>query len=246
MKHAANNTEFKLSRDFQVKAEAADIQSYRIVRMEITHHIPGFPHLLEKLPHQLYDRVETGLYDLVILRAALENPLLAVHLLPYLSGERSEQPVPGELNAIRNRVKRQFNLAALPKPMHEKELANLLRRTDAEMDLRLQYLKDLPQEFGFSFAGESDISNIGRLESSPDTRYLPLTKKMLSDWLVKPVGEKDPQPLQASAPLQSVQVSLSPVRARDLDDARRRVDDVLNQGRRIVALDDRKMKLVLF
>ena len=239
------DTAFRLSRDFQDKAEDADALSYRRMRMEITHHIPGFPHLLEKSTRQFYDRIETGLYDLVILRAALENPLLAVHLIPYLGAERSEQPLPGQLNAIRDRVKRQFNLAALPRPLGEKELKNLLRQTDGEMDLRLDYLKNFPAAFSFSFAGESDISNIGRLESSPDTRYLPRAKKMLTDWLVKPVGDKDSQPLQAGAPLQSVKFSLSPVRPRHLEEARNQVDDALNQGRRIVMQADRSVKLVL-
>lgn len=245
MKQVPSDSAFELSRDFQDKAEAADALSYRRVRMDITHHVPGFPHLVEKSTRQIYDRVDTGLYDLVILRAALENPQLAVYLIPYLSAGRCEQPVPGNLDVIKGRVMRQFNLAALPKPMHAAELKNLIRRTDDEMDGRLQYLKDFPAELAFSFVGESDIGNIGRLEKSPDTRYLSRSKKMLMDWLVKPVGDENPAPLQASAPLQRVEFTLGPVASRELDDARRKVDDALNQGRQIITLDNRGLKLAL-
>lgn len=234
-----DHTAFDLSRDFRDKAETADALSYRVVRMDITYHVPSFPHLLETRPHQIYDRLDIGLEDLVVTRAIIENPAMAGYLLPYLAMRPTPQPVKGDMEAIKFRTRDIFNVMAGVQA-REDERRYLIARTDAEMDLRLDYLKDVRESFTVDFGPAQAVDHLARLEAMPETKFLPGLKHYFSNWMFKPVAnithpEDEPAPRQAQAPLNIVAVALGRiVQEETLRKARLFVDDTLNEGRRII------------
>ena len=204
---------FDLSRDFRERAELADKLSYRQLHLKITYHAPGFPHLLETRPHKIYDRVEIGLDDLVVARAIFENPVLAGWFLPYLGTQPAPQPGKGDLDGLKNQARRIFNILSAPTAARDSELKYLIERSDAEMDLRLDYLKEMTARFSVDFAGRADTDNIARLETLPETKFLPALKQYFANWMFRPVAniiqpDGEPVPRQAQAPLNGVVIAL--------------------------------------
>lgn len=236
------NQDIVLSRVFQDKAAEAEALSYRRVALTIVHHAPGHPQILQETAQRHYDRLEIGLHDLVILRAALEYPQMAFNLIAFLNPLPSAQPVPGSLNAIKEKVREQFNLQAKPGLLSSAESRKLLRRTESELDRRLDFLRNFPAELVFSFAGHSDHDNVARLTTAENFRYLPLTRRFLRDWLVAPAANDAPK--QAEAPLDSVRATVVPVLGR-LDEARSLVAENLNPGRKIITIEAQKVTLAL-
>lgn len=234
---------FDLSRDFRERAEQADCLSYRKLDLKITYHVPGFPHLLETRPHKIYDRVEIGLDDLVMTRAILENPAMATFLLPYLGHQPSPQPGKGDLDDLKNQARRLFNLLSGPGSKRDGELKHLIERSDAEMDVRLDYLKELKSQFAVEFFGRPDPDNIARLDALPETKFLPTLKQYFANWMYRPVAnilkpDGEDLPRQAQAPLNLAAVALVTLENQEeLRKARLYVDDCINQGRRLVLAD---------
>lgn len=236
---------FDLSRDFRERAEMAERMSYRRLNLNITYHAPGFPHLLETRPHRLYDRVEIGLDDLVITRVILENPALAAFFLPYLDPHPAPQPGKGDLDALKNQARRIFNIMASSAAARESELKYLIERSDVEMGLRLDYLKDMKEQFRVDFFGRGDTDNIVRLDALPETKFLPALKQYFANWMYRPVAnilnpDDAEMPLQAQAPLNEVVIALETLAEREgeLQKARLFVDDCLNHGRRIIRVEE--------
>ncbi len=234
---------FDLSRDFRVRAEQADSLSYRKLHLSITYHAPGFPHLLETHPHKIYDRFEIGLDDLVVTRAILENPAMAIFLMPYLDPRPVPQPGKGSLDDLKNQACRLFNLFSGPGARRDSELRYLIERSDAEMDMRLDYLKDMKSEFAVDFFGRPDTDNIARLDALPETKFLPTLKQYFANWMFRPVAnilkpDGEELPRQAQAPLNLANVAVEKLADQeDLRKARLYVDACINQGRRLVLAD---------
>ena len=212
--------ELNISRDFQNCAERIDRDSYRKVVLNVTHHAPGFPHVLERTSIRIFDRVETGLYDLMVLRAVLENPSMGPFLMPYISAQSKIMP------GCQSRLRAQYNMVP-PSPvfmMDSSEITHWLKRTEIELEglggLNLAF----PKTFAVKFAGRNDVDNIAALESGAQSKYLPRTRKTLQDWIIAPADGQNAPPRQAEAPLHAAQIKLAPVtKAKDLEDARKRV-----------------------
>lgn len=242
---------FDLSRDFRERAERADSLSYRQLHLKITYHVPGFPHLLETRSHKIYDRMDIGLDDLVVARDILENPEMATFFMPYLGSRPAPQPVQGNLNDLKNQLRRIFHLSAAAGSWNESELKHLIERSDAEMDKRLDYLKDVKSRFSVDFFGRPDTDNIARLDALPETKFLPVLKQYFANWMYRPVAnilkpDGEELPRQAQAPLNVAVVALETLDdPGDLRKARLYVDDRINQGRRVVVVADQTPKFMI-
>lgn len=237
--------EFTLSRDFQDRAEQVHRQTYRKVTMDVTHHAPGFPHVLDKTAIRLYDRIETGLYDVVIMRSVLENPAMAQYFLPYLSTRNDVLP------DCRIRLTDCFQTAS-KRGMKAAETRHWVGKTNDALAEIESALVAFPKNFALSFAGRNDVDNIGMLESHAQMKILPRSRGALQDWLVVPVAGSSKslvgaQPLQASAPLHCANITVADIR-RDqaFEDAKKRIQDAGGQGPLILPRAPDAPRIILF
>lgn len=245
MTQEKQKTEFTLARDFQDRAELAHRRSYRKVTIDVTHHVPHYPHVLDKTPIRLYDRIETGLYDLVVMRSILENPGMAQYFLPYLS------PRPDVLPDCRLRLMECFHAAA-SRVMKGPEKQHWMNRTNDVLGKIETALEKFPKLFDLSFAGRSDADNVGMMEADSQMKSLPRCRGALQDWLVKPVpgseqGLAGPVPLQSSAPLYAARITVADIR-RDqaFEDAKRRVQCAGGRGPLILPRAADAPQIILF
>jgi hypothetical protein len=245
MTQKKQKTEFTLSRDFQDCAELAHRHSYRKVTIDVTHHAPHYPHVLDKTPIRLYDRIETGLYDLVIMRSVLENPGMAQYFMPYLS------PRPDVLPDCHLRLMECFH-AASSRGMKGPEKQHWITQTNDALEKIESALENFPKQFDLSFAGRSDVDNVGMLEADGQMKILPRCRGALQDWLMKPVpgseqGLVGPVPLQASAPLHAARINVADIR-RDqaFEDAKRRVQGAGGRGPLILPRAPDAPQIILF
>jgi hypothetical protein len=245
MTQKKQKTEFTLSRDFQDRAQLVHRHSYRKVTIDVTHHAKGYPHILEKTPIRLYDRIETGLYDLVIMRSVLENPGMAQYFMPYLSRRTDVLP---DCHA---RLRDSFN-AGSANAMKAPERQYWIGKTDEALGAIETALEKFPVQFDLSFAGRSDVENVGMLEADSQMKILLRSKGALQDWLVTPVAGSEqgivgPVPLQASVPLHSARVSIAEIRREQaFEDAKRRVQDVGGRGPLVLPRAPGEPKIILF
>lgn len=245
MTQKKQKTEFTLARDFQDRAELVHRNSYRKVTIDVTHHVPHYPHVLDKTPIRLYDRIETGLYDLVVMRSILENPGMAQYFLPYLSPRAEILP------DCRLRLVDCFN-ASSSRVMRGPEKQYWIAQTNEALGRIETELEKFPKLFDLSFAGRSDVDNVGMLEAEAQMKVLPRSRGALQDWLMKPVpgseqGIVGPVPLQSSAPLHAARVHVIEIRREQaFDEARRRVQEAGGAGPLILPRAPNAPQIILF
>lgn len=225
-------SDISLASDFHALAMAADAASYKHLHVDILFHMPDQPGLLQRFSLQMHDKLDLAVEQIIIIRAALENPNLATHLLGYVSAHRAEELLPGQIEHITKKVQASHagqddEDAAMPE-----EIEKLKDRTTQALLDRISFSRDTNLSFKAVFEGATDQENIANIEMAPETRYLMRLRSLLETWC-----------LELDGPLHSVNVYARDIgMSHELEEAVSAVADSSAKSGRIQVVERRMVK----
>ena len=187
---------FELSDEFVQRVKAVDALAHRAMQVQILFHMPDNPHVLQLFEWHMYDRLNIGLEQLCLIRAALENPNLAPFLIRYMNGDSPLGSTPEQTQRA-HLIEKLVQLTGSEGDGVSTGIESLLMdRTDEALEARFNFVTREQLSFGLNFEGQSDAQSLANLMFSPETAYFKRLGRLLRHW-IKELGE---------APLHSVQV----------------------------------------
>jgi uncharacterized protein Usg len=204
---------FRLTEEFVELAHATLAASHKLVSVQATFHMPDNPHILQVFEMQMYDRLKTGVDDLMLIRAALDNPQHAQAMLRHLNKVGLKDIAPEQLGFIEQKVAKAFKGQDKDDNAAQNAVDRLKERTETALATRLRFAVNT--DFNVRLNFKNAAADRMNLEFAPETRYFERLKPFLQHWIDKMEG-----------PLHTVDLEVRPlVSTQELAEAAKHVDD---------------------
>jgi uncharacterized protein Usg len=204
---------FRLTEEFMELAQATLAASHKLVSLQATFHMPDNPHILQVFEMQMYDRLKTGVDDIMLIRAALDNPQHAQAMMRHLDKVGLKDVAPEQMRFIEQKVAEGFKGRKNEDAAALEAIDRLKERTEKALATRLRFAVNT--EFNVRLNFKNAAADRLNLDFAPETRYFERLKPFLQHWIDKMDG-----------PLHTVDLDVRPIGSYDeLKEAAKHVDD---------------------